>query len=126
MTIATRKPRALVLDDQFLIAASIESCLIEIGYQATVCLSEADALAALAGEPFDVAVVDYHLAAGTSDVVIGRLEELGTPYAICSGSMAEDVLAARPDSVIIAKPFTDSDVIGAVERLVGASASIAG
>ncbi|HQZ13630.1 MAG TPA: hypothetical protein PK286_12170 [Devosia sp.] len=124
MTVAQRKPRALVLDDQYLVASSIEACLADLGFEATVALSEADALAALTLPPFDIAIVDYHLAAGTSDAVAARLDELGTPYALCSGSTAEEVLEHRPDATVITKPFSESELIGAIAKLAGTSPAL--
>lgn len=121
MTIVPRRPRALVLDDQYLIASAIEAFLSDSGYETVMALSEQEALDAIASRQFDVAIVDYHLGSGTSDGVIARLQAAGTPFAICTGSIADDLSERHPGVAVICKPFAEGDIALAVERLVGAT-----
>lgn len=115
------KPKALVVDDEFLIAAALESCLGDAGFEVTVATSTDTALAEVEGRSFDLALIDINLGDGNSvtDGLAAALVDRGIPFAICTGSAPEDARALYPGRPVIEKPFLDSDVARVAHSLVG-------
>jgi CheY-like chemotaxis protein len=94
--------------------------LIDIGFDVKVCQDADETLAALAVTPFDLAVVDFHLSRGTSESIIDELRRRAIPYALCSGSMEDELRESFGDAVTVTKPFTDETIRAAVDQLIGA------
>jgi CheY-like chemotaxis protein len=76
----------LIIEDEALIAMSVESCLQNAGAAVVVANSIALAQSALdEGIPFDAAVVDLLLADGDASPLIQGLSERGIPVVITTG-----------------------------------------
>ena len=81
------------------------------------------ALSALAaGRPITIALVDYWLETEGAEPVVAALEARGTPFAICTGSMPEDVLQRLPGAIVIGKPFEPGALEALTRRLAGVAA----
>jgi CheY-like chemotaxis protein len=107
--------RVLVVEDESLVAMLVEDLLAELG--CTVSGSPAtvaDALAAVAGGGFDVALLDVNLAGERVDPVADALVACQVPFAFASGYGAAGVPAAHADAPIIAKPFRLQDLAQAL------------
>lgn len=122
MNATMKKPKALIVDDEFLIAAALESCLGDAGFEVSVATSSEQAVSELDGRPFDLAIIDINLGDGSSvtDGLADLLVERGIPFAICTGSAPEDARAYYPGRPVIEKPFLDSEVASVARSLVGA------
>src|ERR1700730_2989126 len=99
----------LVIEDEALIAMSVEVSLQDAG--ATVVTANSIALAQSAldeGIPFDAAVVDLHLADGNASPLIQVLSERGIPVVITTGDEVDRGQPALSKAVaILQKPHAD-------------------
>lgn len=119
----TRLMPVLVVEDSFLVAASLEDALVEAGHPVTVAGSVAEAEAALAGASFAIALLDYMLPDGDSLALARRLGATGCKVAVVSGVDREVV---PPDPAIAAhfvKPMDERELIEWVRIMVGEQAS---
>ena len=83
----------LVVEDEFLVADSVEDCLAEAGYEVCGPLgSTREALAWLERNTPSAAIVDYGLKHGPSNEVVRELRARKVPVVIFSGSGREQAL----------------------------------
>lgn len=99
--------RVLVVEDEYLIALTIEETLTDLG---AVVIGPASSLAAamrLAVDlPLDAAILDVNIRGGTSYPVADVLADRGIPFIFCSGYgdwAIEERHRARPR---LAKPYS--------------------
>lgn len=120
MTYHRPKATALVVDDEYLIAVAVESCLIDMGFMVTVATTGEQALALVADNSFDVAVIDMHIGDPNATAAIARrLDERGIPFAICTGSVPAEARERFPARPIVEKPFLDEEIKQAIRTLTG-------
>ena len=111
--------RILIVEDEFLIAMELQSVVVRLG--GTVIgpfVRLADALAGLAAERPDAALLDIRLQEGTTAPVAEALFARQIPFLVLSGwdrsSLAEPVLLQAP---FLSKPAIERDLAAALERL---------
>jgi DNA-binding NtrC family response regulator len=106
----------LIIEDEALIALNIESCLQDAGAAVVIANSMALAQRALdEGIPFDVAVVDLHLADGNASPLIQILSERGISVVITTGYEVDRKQPALGRAIaILQKPHTERDLINAL------------
>ncbi|HEY0446520.1 MAG TPA: response regulator [Allosphingosinicella sp.] len=106
---------ALIIEDEPLIAATIEAELQDLGYTSTsVVSSEADALASAARQQPDFITVDHKLAGGSgTHAALKICAEKAIPLVIITGYPFE---IALPDVVTLGKPFSSAAFRAAWER----------
>ena len=112
---------ALVLEDDILIALTIEDYLSRSGVESVLIADDAAAaLDYVATRHFDVAVVDWVLKRETSEAVIDALNARGIPVLVATG-MNEKGLPERIAGAnsIIEKPFDENSFIKALRALPG-------
>ena len=104
--------RALVLDDNMIIALDAEETLLRFGArEVEVVASVSEALDALERSKFDFAILDINLGDETSDAVAKKAIAMGMPFVFVTGyGESSDLLERYNDPVIIQKPF-DSDAL---------------
>ena len=91
MNASSRPLRVLVLEDEPIIALDIEGILTDAGFDVLANLSTcAGAMEWLKANRADVAVLDIDLQDGSCAHVARRLNELGVPFVVFSGSSATD------------------------------------
>lgn len=81
----TDQPHCLVVEDQTLIAISIETYLEEAGIVVQTVASIAEARAWLAANTADIAIVDFMLKDGPATELAGELTRRAIPFVIYSG-----------------------------------------
>ncbi|HWA23660.1 MAG TPA: response regulator [Caulobacterales bacterium] len=110
--------RILVVEDEPLIAMTIVDMIADLGGSCAVAPSVAAALALIAVETFDAAVLDLNLNGETSVPVGALLRESGIPFAYATGygGSAADTAAAP----VLAKPYVQEDLARALLGLLGA------
>jgi DNA-binding response OmpR family regulator len=113
----------LVLEDEALIAISLQDDLCDAGYRIagpfTTC---AAALAWLDHARPDAAILDTELADGTCRDVARVLARRAVPFVIYSGHRQDrDLLAEFDTAVWIEKPVPSSDLIAACRQLIAAT-----
>jgi DNA-binding NtrC family response regulator len=110
--------RILVVEDEFLIALDIESVLESAGTSDIISVSRnRDAIGALQGEPFDLAILDYKLDGELSVPVAERLTEMGVPFIFLTGAMAPSS-SPRFAVPFVNKPFDSATLIIAIKKAI--------
>lgn len=106
---------ALIIEDEPLIAATIEAELQDLGYTSTsVVANEADALASAQRQEPDFITVDDKLEGGSgTQAVLKICADKAIPVIIITGYPFE---VALPDVVTLGKPFSSAAFRAAWER----------
>lgn len=115
---------ALIIEDEFMVAAQIEDVLRTIGYDSFDFVeSEDDAIDAARVRCPDLISVDHRITAGSG---VGAVREICADRAIAVVFVTdyrEEVESALPDAVIMGKPFAERTLREAVARAVSMTAS---
>jgi len=104
--------RVLIVEDNFLIAESLSSLLLEQG-----CLIEGPARSAcdahriIAERVLDGALVDVELREGNGGDVADLLRAKGVPFVLVTGHMAEHLKPALRGAPYIGKPAADTELL---------------
>ena len=117
--------RCLVVDDEFLIALDLQHILENAGVASVHCFANAaEALVALHGMPFDVAVLDVLLNDETSSLAVAEaLTGRGIPFVFLTGMLGKTPQLARfPDVAAVLKPYTEACVLEALTHALQKSA----
>lgn len=101
----------LVVEDSFLIAASLEDALVEAGHPVTLARTVAEAEAAMAGTDFTAALLDYVLPDGDSLDLARQLHAGGCKVAVVSGVDREVVPPDEAIAALFDKPTDERDLI---------------
>jgi CheY-like chemotaxis protein len=101
----------LVIEDELLIAMSVESLLNDAGATTvTIASSVAQAQTALARGSYDAAVVDFHLPDGDASVLIEALSGKEIAVVVTTGdSFVQPDLSKTV--TVLRKPYSDRDLI---------------
>lgn len=104
-------PHALIIEDELLLAFTVEEALSQLGYATfEIATSMAQAIEAAERQCPDLIVADHHITDGTgTEAVQAICSEKQIPVVFVTGSEAE-VRAQLPDALIVAKPFTLSQL----------------
>ena len=121
VVVATGKPlRVLIVEDEALIAFSLEEILEEMGF--SVCApqaTEAGAVATAHQYQPDLMIVDARLREGSG---IGAVETIlrdrFVPHVFVSGDRLTG-LALHPRAIVLQKPFLEADLARAIQRALG-------
>lgn len=117
--------RIMVVEDEPVNALFLAEVLAGIGHD--VCAvesSEEGAVAAAAGRRPDLMIVDMRLTHGSGVAAVERILRSGfIPHVFISGD-CPGVRTLRPDAIVLEKPFRERDLVQAIERALGAAASI--
>jgi DNA-binding response OmpR family regulator len=81
----TEAPRCLVVEDQALIALSIEANLEDAGFVVATCSTAREALAIVAERPPDCILLDFALKDGPCLELARELLHRGVPFVVYSG-----------------------------------------
>jgi CheY-like chemotaxis protein len=109
--------RILLVEDEPIVAVLAEDMLDAIGcVVAATVASVAEAQAAIASVPFDVAMIDINLGGEDGLVVAQVLRDRGIAYLITTGYDAEGVAPGHP---VLSKPYALSDLESAILRCTG-------
>ena len=112
--------RILVVEDEALVAMLIEDTLSDAGYRVLgPAATVADALALLAAERPDGAVLDLNLGGETSLPVADRLDAEGIPFLICSGYGASGVPPRHGGRTVLPKPYDPGELLRNMATLLG-------
>ena len=115
--------RVLVAEDDAMIAMLLDDLLTAMGYD--VCAierTEAAAVAAAARCEPDLMIVDVRLGEGSGvSAVEAILRAEFVPHIFISGDIS-GIQARKPDAVAIRKPFSESDLVRAIQHVFRAAA----
>jgi DNA-binding response OmpR family regulator len=123
MTANLPRRRALLVEDELLIAMIAVENLAEIGYDVTEASSAKAALAQLADAKPDLAVVDLGLPDGPGEVLISEIRARcpGLPIVVTSGhseATLRNRVALSEDIAYVEKPYTLAALKAAIDSLV--------
>jgi DNA-binding NarL/FixJ family response regulator len=109
--------RVLLVEDSWIVAASLKSLLQMIGVNIVgPCHSLAEATAAANAGAFDVAVMDLDLNGQMSDNLIGVLHQRGFPVVIVSGQTVPETAAGRAVAVM-SKPIRAESLLKTLRQI---------
>jgi len=114
--------RLLVVERNSIVALDVEDMLLRNGaLRVAVAGSSAEALAALAGETFDAALLDLSLDAGGGLAVAARLDELAVPFAFAVDYRDHAVVPPPfAGKLVVGKPFNEHYLLGRLLLLLAA------
>jgi len=110
----------LAVEDEPLLAMLLEEQLAEAGARVIgPSTTPAEALACLAREQPDAAVLDRNLAGEDSLPVASELIRRGIPFMVTTGSGTAGLPAELAAAAILGKPYEPAALIAGLERLLG-------
>ena len=110
--------RALIVEDEIMVAMYVEDLLTELGYEVAGLATGLDQALPLAREgEFDFAVLDINLAGKTSFPVADVLRERGIPFLFASGYSSKGLNDDYRNAIRIQKPFLSRDLAHAIARI---------
>jgi CheY-like chemotaxis protein len=116
--------RVLVVEDEALVAMLVEDMLTDLGCTVVGPMAELDeALAAVASEQIDCAVLDVNLAGKPIFPVADALKAKGVPFAFASGYGEAGVRDDLRSAPVLQKPFREADLARALGLLADARAA---
>jgi DNA-binding response OmpR family regulator len=110
---------ALVVEDEVMIATSIEDIVGELGAREVVVLRSPEAaVREAARRTHDLAIVDWRLGGRTAEALVRLLDAAGTDVLLVTGMHPEDLADMTVLGIpILEKPFRD-DVLAATIRAI--------
>jgi CheY-like chemotaxis protein len=110
--------RALVVEDEIMVAMYIEDLLGELGYEVVSVATGLDQAMAMAQrDDFDFAVLDINLSGRLSFPVADFLRQKGIPFLFASGYGSKGLNDNHRDAVRLQKPFRSRDLALAISRI---------
>jgi DNA-binding NtrC family response regulator len=111
---------ALVVENEFIIAFDLEERLVSLGaVEVRVTSTALEAAKIVDVWRPTIALVDWRLADGPAEKLIGRLLERGVAVIVVSGSARWEMgLPDSPSIAYVQKPISDLDLSSAVARLL--------
>jgi DNA-binding NtrC family response regulator len=113
------RPCCLVVEDQALIAVSIETYLEEAGIAVQTVASQAHAGVWLEANMADIAVVDFMLKDGSASELAGEFNRRGIPFVIYSGYPLRQGVSRELQAVPwLEKPARREDLLRVVLKIL--------
>jgi DNA-binding response OmpR family regulator len=110
--------RALVVEDEIMVAMYVEDLLTDLGFEVAGLATGLDQALPLAREgEFDFAVLDINLAGQVSFPIADVLRARGIPFLFASGYGSKGVTESYRDAIRIQKPFLSRDLAQAIEKI---------
>ena len=120
MSTILKGARALIVEDEAIIAMTAEDMLHELGCAVVVTASTlAEAMEAAEGGGFDVALLDINLNGVESLPVARRLQEGDCPFAFTTGYGAAGRSADFAAAPLVTKPYQLHDLARAIREALG-------
>jgi PAS domain S-box-containing protein len=117
--------RILVVEDEPLIGMVLEDYLADAGCIVVGPAQNLDRAVELAGsQAIDAALVDGNLAGRSVDAVARTLSNRSVPFVFVTGYGRDALPKGFQDALIVEKPFTEEQVISALERLFSMPANV--
>jgi len=125
-----RGPRVLLADDEPEIVQLIAECLEPLNCSVVSARSGTEAVEALQALEFDLVITDMLMPGGGGRAVLAQVAKLpqSPPVLVITGraDQAHEVSPSDCDRACLVKPFSLSDVLQTVERLLGRGQSVPG
>ena len=114
--------RALIVEDEPLLALEVADYLTEAGFEVIgPATSVARALILIAESGCDVAVLDVHLGKEHSEPVAIALKARGTPFIVVSGNSRDHYPIGFKDAPSLSKPVNPATLVSLLRSHAGIS-----
>ena len=115
--------RAFIIEDDYLIAQSLQDMLERLGYTAfSFARSEDAAVLGASGQSIDLITADVRLLPGDGLNAVRKIcEERRIPVVFITG-YADELIDRAPAAVVVQKPVEEQDLAVAVRRVTKAAA----
>ena len=101
----------LVVEDEMLVMLMIEDMLADLGCASVTAAATVDqALALIAAQSFDAAMLDMNLGGHETHAVANALVERGVPYILSTGYSGDHSREGYLDVPVLKKPFRDDQL----------------
>ena len=115
---STKPRRALIVEDEVMVAMYVEDLLIELGFDVAGMATSLDQALPLAQDgDFDFAVLDVNLDGRLSFPVADVLRQRGIPFLFARGYGSKGFIDGYRDAVRIQKPFLGQDLAQAIAKI---------
>jgi CheY-like chemotaxis protein len=127
---AKRAPQVLIVEDERIVAADLESTLRSLGYRVIGIASSSDRAIELATQNVpDIALMDIRIKGAVDGIETAALlrERFGTPIVFLTAYSDDETLArarAVSPAGYLLKPFSDDELRAALEIALGAHHSV--
>lgn len=111
--------KILIVEDELLIALELASIVAEAGHTVVGPVATLEGALAYAAQS-ELVLLDVRLADGNTGGAIGRrlMDRLGLKVIFVTANPASIGCGLEGASDVIMKPFTDSDIISAIDRVL--------
>lgn len=117
-TLPELDPLVLLVEDELLIATSLEIMLETNGYRVLGPVATVkDAMALLENTRPDMALLDYRLASTTTEPLLPVLAQLGVPVCVLSGYSHQQLPVAYHECAMLNKPFGKSAMLAMLKAM---------
>jgi DNA-binding response OmpR family regulator len=117
---SSRSVRVLVVEDDALVAMSVQDCLEAAGYEVVALAGSLSAAIALASTlDLDAAVLDLNLGGEMSFPVVETLRQRKVPVVICSGYKAREMPQVPKDVSTLEKPVPPDVLVSTLAHAIG-------
>ncbi|MGP1609242.1 MAG: response regulator [Burkholderiales bacterium] len=108
----------MVVEDELLIAATLEAALTEKGYRVLGPVATVpEAIELLQTSQPDVALIDYRLATTTTEALLPSLASRSIPVCVLTGYSASQLPAAYAGHTVLEKPFRIHTLMAALNKI---------
>ncbi|MDR6759548.1 DNA-binding response OmpR family regulator, partial [Mycoplana sp. BE70] len=112
--------RILVVEDEALIAMSIEDALVDAGAQVVgPSISVERALKSLQHEHVDAIVLDMNLNGTSARPIAEAASKRAIPFLVLSGYGAQAISEIPGNAPVLSKPFDPGELVDVIRKLVG-------
>lgn len=109
----------LIVEDEPLIAMMLEDFVLSLGHEvAATCETVSDALAAVDGAAFDMAILDVNLKGENVWPVAHALRDKGVPFVLASGGHVDPPPSDFDGVPMVDKPYTLDRIKPAIDAAV--------
>ena len=110
--------RALVVEDEIMVAMYVEDLLDELGIEVAEIATGLEQALPLAREgTFDFAILDINLAGEASFPIAAVLRKRGIPFLFASGYGSKGLIDEFQNAVRIQKPFLGQELAQAIAKI---------
>jgi CheY-like chemotaxis protein len=110
----------LVVEDEALIALSIETQLQDMGFQTVIATTIEQAHGLVSRPDIRLAVLDYKVHGQKTTGIAEVLRSRSIPFVVCSGSQFHDLATIFEGAPLVSKPYTDDALESAIRSAMSA------
>ena len=111
--------RILIVEDEPMIALTMEDLLVEEGFEVVGVVGKLDkALALIGSVALDAAIVDANLAGVSASPVATALAARGIPFIVLTGYSAEQLDGALSGALLMKKPCRPDQLVDTLKSIV--------